>query len=89
MDETNMMRIATGHYINFFTDNGRCDIFIIINEANEYDDCVGLNTETSMQEVINKVDDMLRDQIDKLTNNEIEEMLEPLFPYGIQIIRNK
>ena len=83
MDETAAMRMSTGRYINFFTDNGKHDIFIIINEANDIND-------QDIKEAIDKIDeidDLLREKIADLTDDELQEILEPMFEYGVQIIR--
>lgn len=85
MDETDMMRIAEGRYINFFTDNGKYDIFIIINEPNDINDKNGKDA----AKTIDMIDELLRDKIDKMSDEEIESFLEPVFEYGVQIIRKE
>lgn len=88
MDEMKRTRLATGCYMNFFNDVGDYDIFIIFNEGNT----VRLQNMEDVEDIEKKIeliDDLLRDKIDKMTDEEICETLDPILEYGIQIIRNK
>lgn len=80
------LKLATGHYMNYFHDYGG-DLFIIINEPN------GDATERLDVQKLYKADKICTEYLSEVGSNfnkkELEEKLEEVFEYGIQVISTR
>lgn len=80
------LKLATGHYMNYFHDYGG-DLFVIINEPN------GDATEGLDVEKLNRADKICTDYLSSIESDfnkkELEEKLEEVFEYGVQIISTR
>lgn len=75
-----MFNLCTGHYMNYYNENGN-DLFIIINEGNEP---VGVRKLHRAEEICNRCIDKYG--ISEDVRKELEEQLEEVFEYGVQIL---
>ena len=78
--------LNTGHYLNYWRDDGKFDLFIIINEGN-YE-----AVDQMSMEVFNKAISICDRYItDKEMNTEecreLERLLEGIFVFGVQVFK--
>ena len=80
--------LSTGHYLNYWKDDGEFDLFIIINEGNyEAVDQIPmeiLNRAISICDEYIKDREMIEEEL-----GELEQLLEEIFEFGVQIFKRK
>ena len=74
-EEINKPHIASGNYLNYYSEALNIDIFIIANEPNESE---------RIQEVWDYIENV---RIDKMDEKELINELEVILPYGVQILK--
>lgn len=75
-----MFNLCTGHYMNYYNENGM-DLFIIINEGN------GEATTPLDVEVLHKAEEICEKYVknEPIDKNALQYELERVFEYGVQI----
>lgn len=72
------MNITTGYYINFY-ESGGVDLYVIINEAND----------VSLEKICKAEEYMEDKDLSSITNKELEDAMDRIFEYGVQIVRRE
>lgn len=75
-----MLKMCTGYYINYYSSTSSEEIFIIINEANG---AVGTKKLYKAEEICEE--HMREGHMDKDTRKKLQDKLEDIFEYGVQI----
>lgn len=78
--------LNTGHYLNYWKDDGKFDLFIIINEGN-YEAVDPISVE-KLNTAISICDNYIADRT--MNNEECEELdqlLSEVFEFGVQVFK--
>lgn len=78
--------LCTGHYFNYWKDDGKFDLFIIINEGNY--EAVDQMPMEIFNKAISICDEYVKDrEMIEEEREELEQLLEEIFEFGVQIFK--
>ena len=78
--------LNTGHYLNYWRDDGKFDLFIIINEGN-YEAVDKIPMEI-LNEAISICDRYITDrEMNEEECEELDQLLSEIFEFGVQVFK--